>query len=36
MLGVCLLFVGIVPMLQIVEGVITAWIPGVMILLGAW
>lgn len=26
----------IVPWLQIVEGIITAWIPGVMILLGIW
>ena len=25
-----------VPVLQIVEGVITAWIPGVMMLLGVW
>ena len=25
-----------VPVLQIVEGVITAWIPGLLILLGAW
>ena len=25
-----------VPVLQIIEGVVTAWIPGVMILLGLW
>ena len=25
-----------VPVLQVVEGVITAWIPGVMMLLGVW
>ena len=25
-----------VPVLQIIEGVITAWIPGVMMLLGVW
>ena len=25
-----------VPVLQIIEGVITAWIPGVLILLGLW
>ena len=25
-----------VPVLQIAEGVVTAWIPGVMILLGVW
>ena len=25
-----------VPILQIVEGVITAWVPGVLLLLGAW
>ncbi len=25
-----------VPMLQIIEGIITAWIPGLMILLGVW
>lgn len=26
----------IVPWLQVIEGVITAWIPGVMLLLGVW
>lgn len=25
-----------VPVLQVLEGVVTAWIPGVMMLLGAW
>ena len=25
-----------VPWLQIAEGVITAWIPGLLMLLGAW
>ena len=25
-----------VPLLQITEGIVTAWIPGVMILLGVW
>ncbi|MBO4395172.1 MAG: acid-activated urea channel [Eubacterium sp.] len=25
-----------VPVLQIIEGVITAWVPGVLLLLGAW
>ena len=25
-----------VPVLQVIEGVITAWVPGVMLLLGVW
>ena len=25
-----------VPVLQIIEGVVTAWIPGILILLGLW
>ena len=25
-----------VPVLQIIEGIVTAWIPGVMLLLGVW
>jgi acid-activated urea channel len=25
-----------VPYLQVFEGVVTAWIPGVLLLIGAW
>ncbi|MCR4764084.1 MAG: hypothetical protein K5696_11195 [Lachnospiraceae bacterium] len=32
----CLCFGKFVPVLQVIEGVITAWIPGMMILTGIW